>query len=172
MREEYYGSLYIGLINSNISSKDSRFREKTDIWINGMKRMFLSSNVLNLIEIKSEEDNDIPKHQLIGTIEFNGVFEIGGKLGMPHCHYRIRIIHKTSVMFNTNRIMDLFRIWYNVSIYAGPPTLVGDRTIGFERYLDKAKTTKIKTSIVNVIRGIDEFTWRPEHGPQFFTKTF
>jgi len=158
MREKYVGSTYLGLINSNVSLNHSTPAklEKVKKFIEGIKRLFLSSNILNMIEIKDPEDEGIPKDKLIQRINMEVYPEVGPEEGFVHVHYKVQIFHRTTLRLDCNRIANFFKNLYHMSVYAAPPKIISDRSVSMFNYGIKGRKKQGKLVIRSQIEGLDE----------------
>jgi hypothetical protein len=139
MRIESVSSRWWMLINSNIKESDTRpeaVRKRKD-FVEALKRIFLSKNILNFIDIKDEDDRDMPKEKLISRIDSEVALEVGTKGGFLHAHVLITVHHRSTIRLDSNRIMQYVSLKYNFSIYVSPPQLKPDQSIFFVRYQEK-----------------------------------
>lgn len=153
MRTKTVSSSYWFLINSNVSALDTstiglqHLRNFTD----GLQRIFLSQNILNFIKILDTDDENIPKQDLISKIEADVEIETGSKRNMVHAHVIIKIHHRTTIKFITNRISRFYARKYNQVVYTEPPKIIADHSIFFTQYQEKTRPKPGKLVIKNTI---------------------
>jgi len=154
MREEAVSSTYWFMINSHARKDDPSpvARKRIKDFVDGVHRIFMSPNVLNMIKILDEEDieEEIPKEKLIQRINCNITMEIGEKNGMYHCHVYINIHHHSTIMFVTNRVARYFNLKYGQSFMVSPGILKRIPDFLFDRYLEKS-LKKLPALIINTL---------------------
>lgn len=180
-RDKLVITFFTGMINSNVSLKKDtpENRQKVAKFIRGLKRIFLSSNILNLIEIlpneeRGEDDRSIPKPDLLGSVESVASVEIGSERGFVHVHYSISVVHFTTLYLNTNTIMKMFKEFEGISVLSGPPKLKNESLskINHLRYVEKEKTKKRRLLITGRIENLDELEWLNEEAIQTYSRKY
>jgi len=157
MRDNIVSSSYWFLANSNCSNfnPSPANQQKIKNFLEGIKRIFLSRNILNFIDIISEEDKNIPKQDLILEIRSELIEEVGEQNGMVHFHISVTIYHRTTLKLNVNRMAKFFIKMYNQVVYFSPPRIIPDNSVSIKRYQFKTVKRFPKLKINSTLVDID-----------------
>jgi len=141
MRDKTVCSKYSFLINSNqpVTDQSPRALRRMNDFLLGLKRVFLSPNIINFILIKDEEDKQYPKPSLLSKIDADVSVEIGPEKKHLHAHVVVTIHHRTTVMLETNRVGRFIMQQYGHPIYVSPPKIIPDNTIALVQYSEKQR---------------------------------
>lgn len=148
MRSDLVGSKYFILINSNTRTSDDTpeaIKRKRD-FISGLRRIFLSKNILNFIDITNPEDFKIPIEDLLYKIRIEGQLETAPETGYLHCHIDLLVQHFSTIDIRGDRFGKFFKKIYNLNVFSPPPKLGSDMSLAHSRYLIKGKTVKLNIS--------------------------
>lgn len=139
VRSETVSSRYSLVINSNSTmlNPTPEAIHKREQFQKGIRRIFLSRNILNFIDIIDEDCKGIPKEKLISEISCNVIEEVGGIKGHLHCHLDVAIYHRTSVNLNSPKITKYFAQVMGIAVFAQAPRIVADPTVNIRRYAEK-----------------------------------
>jgi hypothetical protein len=162
MRDQVVSSAYLFGINTN--TKSDQYRIKS--FLDGLKRIFLSPNILNFIRINDEEDKaQHNKKDLISKIEIDINTEVGPHNSFVHCHCYVVIYHYTNLTLVGKDIQQYFANKYRIPVTVSPPKIQSDSKIHYIRYLQKQRKSRIPLTIQSRIV--------PEEGqPQTYYYTF
>lgn len=153
MREEVAGSHYWMTINSNTNAnrKDPDSVKRLKAFNDGLKRLFLSHNIFNFIDINDANDAGHKLGDLFHQVKCEVATEIGPTMGYLHAHCQITITHYTSITLNHERIKKWFRKTYGLKVFIAC-WLKRDTSVGDVRYLIKShqkRTTPIVSNSIN-----------------------
>lgn len=185
MRDKVVSSYYSFLINSNIvvpegegegeggghnkeNERDvSDSERKIKIFKDGLKRIFLSTNILNFIHLMGirdkvtkviipNEDIGTNKKDLIDKINTECVLEIGPRDRKLHAHVTVQIYHRTTLKFMTNDIITYFAQKKKISVFVSPPKIISDFSVNLYQYQVKDVEYKLHLRINSSLIGEGE----------------
>lgn len=144
MRDLSVSSMYYILINSNVRNSDDSQQAivKREDFIKGLKRVFLSDNILNFINILDEADSEFSKPELLTRVQSDVIMEKGDQRDFFHAHITVKIWHRTTLRLCTNDIAQYFNLKYDMSVYVAKPKIVPDYSITYQRYGEKSMENK------------------------------
>jgi len=160
MHDQALVSTYFHQINSNVRYDDHspEAERKKAIFVEGLKRVYLTDNILNMIIVRNEEDieEEIPKPTLIQSIEAKLNLEVGDERNFYHCHILLTIRHHSAgLMYVSNRVADYFKHKYGVSFYVSPAIQRQDFSFQYDRYLQKRLKRLPQLVINNTLTYLD-----------------
>lgn len=107
MREEVVASTYFITINSNIPHTDA-YKEKYQTFQRAVRKLFLSSNILNFITILDDQDKSKSVKELIQSVNIKLDAEVGDKQHRLHYHGTCEILHYTTLEIHFHKILTYF----------------------------------------------------------------
>ena len=168
MRDELVSSKYFILINSNTSKHDKspEAMKRKDDFLAGLKRIFLSPNILNFIDVINPDDSKEKITDLIYQIKIELQLETAPNNGYVHCHVDLTIDHWTTIDVQGRRFTKFFKKFYNLPVFCPIPKLVPNLNLIQTRYLIKGKSRNSLKLRINSI-------FSQEDGPTlFFSKHY
>lgn len=157
MRDKSVSSKYWFVLNSNVRMDDHTpaAAEKRANFFAGLKRVFMSQNILNFVKIKDEDDQSADKKQLISKMTSNVALEVGGTNDYLHAHCTVTIYHRTTVLFDVNDVSKYFYKKYGLTIFGSPPKIIPDPSITIYRYEEKQRKQPREWSLTAELEDID-----------------
>jgi len=120
-------------------------------FLDGMRRIFLSRNILNFIHVIDQEDRGEPKQDLLDKITTEAQIEIAPTTRMLHAHITLIVYHRTTIEVQPMDFLAYFKKRYGMSIYASMPRIVSDFGVRNYQYFDKGRVQKPALRIINSI---------------------
>jgi len=136
---------------SEIQPGTARVNPKLFKFMDGLRRIFLSRNILNFIHITDKDDKREPKEDLIDKISSEVQVEIAPTTRMLHVHTTLIVHHRTTVAIQPTDFIIYFKNRYGMSIYASVPRILSDLSVRNYRYFDKGRKQKPALRIINSI---------------------
>lgn len=137
MRDTLVSSKYHILINSNTHVTPEN-KDKLKKFVDGLKRILLSVNILNFIDIINDEDIKTPIQKLLYNIRIESTIETAPNTKYLHSHIKLTIQHFTTVDFNMRRLKKFFKHKIGMSVFA-VSKLASDSSLFETRYQIKDK---------------------------------
>jgi hypothetical protein len=150
MRDKIVVSSYFITLNSNVSVWQDDNKDKIKSFACGIKRIFLSRNVLNFIKILDKDDKatyDI--RDLLNEINSEITFEVGPSNGYLHIHGLVTIFHRSTIKLVTNRFTRYFAKKYGLSIFSMPPRIIPNNSGSLKTYSYKDLSSVPRLSILS-----------------------
>lgn len=156
MRSELCISKFFVTINSQANDSTVESRKKQAIFKKAIEKMFLSTNILNFLQVRNQSDDELySKKDLIYDITVETVFEVGSKQGRLHTHSTITVRHFSTFGMYSKKIIDYFAVKSHISVYA-KATWVRSNDVMAVRYLMKGqKRSKKRFEIKSTLRYLD-----------------
>ena len=155
MRDKIVRSHYFFVVNSNtsIKNKTPEGKKRLEDFVIGLKKIFLSENILNFIRINDEKDKNIPKQKLIMDINTEIDLEYGPENGYLHAHIDMIIDHMSNITLVCNRITKYYADKFGLSVFCPPPRFITDNTHAIKKYSRKMQrytNLYITTQLINI----------------------
>jgi hypothetical protein len=153
MRDQIVSSVWFLTIISNIPDKQAN-REKIDKFNRAVRKVFLSSNILNFLKVIVPETEK--KQQLIQEVSSDIETEVGDKQHRVHCHGTVKVFHYSTLEFNQPKLSKYFvqETGHQVAIQAKVSGGSAEET-AMRRYMSKTRKVKRALTISGVVVGID-----------------
>jgi len=136
---------------SGVKPGTARVSPKLFKFLDGMRRIFLSRNILNFIHITDQKDRKEPKQDLLDKITTECQIEIAPTTRMLHAHITLIVHHRSTIAIQPTDFLVYFKKRYDMSIYASTPRIVSDFGVRNYQYFDKGRLQKPALRIINSI---------------------